>query len=79
MSWDVGELPIDLEGPLPGCIGQLGGHDVDPGGVARVVPVALVQPVASKHTTVRTVAAMRRSRIRAHSHVRVLVVHVLCM
>ena len=51
-----------------------------PGGVARVVPVMLVQPVASRHTTIMTVAAMgRRSRIRAHSHVRVLVVHVLCM
>ena len=31
MGWGVGELPIDLEGPLPAAIGQLGGHDVGPG------------------------------------------------
>ena len=31
MGWGVGELPIDLEGPLPGGIGQLGGNDVGPG------------------------------------------------
>ena len=31
MGWSVGELPVDLEGPLPSAISQLSGHDVGPG------------------------------------------------